>query len=177
MGGESFISFHMAELIPNERIENKIYLIRGKKVMLDADLAVLYDVPTKALNQTVRRNIERFPEDFMFRLSDTEAKSMWSQIVTTSKFRRTSAQPFVFTEQGVAMLSSVLKSKQAIAVNIQIIRTFTKLREMIQENQSLRLKIEALEKTYDEQFRIVFDAIRRLLTTDEGPKEEIGFRG
>lgn len=168
----------MSELIPSERIENKIYLIRGKRVMLDRDLAQLYGVSTGALNQAIRRNRERFPDDFMFKLTLYEAKNLISQIVISSSGHGGSRHRFTaFTEQGVAMLSSVLKSKQAIAVNIQIIRTFTKLREMILENQSLRLKIEAFEKNYDEQFRIVFDAIRRLLTTDDEPKEEIGFKG
>ncbi|TAK03269.1 ORF6N domain-containing protein [Patescibacteria group bacterium] len=168
----------MPDVIPAERIENKIYLMRGKKVMLDYDLAILYGVVTKTLKQSVNRNIERFPADFMFEMTVQEMENWRSQFVT-SNFARMGLRrpPYVFTEQGVAMLSSVLKSKQAIAVNIQIIRTFTKLREMVADNQSLRLKLEALEKHYDEQFRVVFDAIRRLLATDDEPKPEIGFKG
>ena len=167
-------------VIPSERVEQKIYLIRGQKVMLDRDLAELYGVETKILNQAVKRNSDRFPMDFMFQLSLIEASNLRSQIVTSSfdkgwgGLRR---PPFAFTEQGVAMLSSILKSHRAIAVNIQIIRTFTKLREMISENDRLRRKLEVLEKQYDEQFKIVFDALRRILAEDEQPKPEIGFQG
>jgi len=164
------------EIIPSESIERKIYILRGKKVMMDRDLAALYGVETKALNQAVRRNINRFPEDFMFLLTDDEETNLRSQIVTSSsghggKRHNSTA----FTEQGVAMLSSVLNSQRAISVNIQIIRTFTKLREMLAENADLRHKIEEIEKKYDERFKIVFDAIRRLLETDNEPKPLIGF--
>jgi hypothetical protein len=186
-------------LIPIERIESRIYLIRGRKVMLDRDLAELYGVKTQALNQAVKRNIRRFPSDFMFFLSEEEMKNWISQIVISnsenadsslhvapnlrSQFVTSSLKmglrkpPLAFTEQGVAMLSSVLKSERAIAVNIQIIRTFTKLREMIAEDDSLRRKLEIMEKQYDEQFRVVFDALRRLLEDEEKPKSEIGFQG
>jgi len=168
---------NMEEIIPYEQIEGRIYLIRGRKVMLDRDLARLYDVETKVLNQAVKRNIERFPEDFMFVLSEVEAKNLRSQIVTSSldNYGGVRYLSTAFTEQGVAMLSSVLKTKRATAVNIQIIRTFTKLREMIQENDYLRRKLEVLEKDYDEKFAIVFEAIRRLLDSDNEPKTEIGF--
>jgi len=174
----------MKEIIPYEQIENKIYLLRGKKVMLDRDLAKLYGVETKVLNQAVRRNLERFPEDFMFVLSETEERCSRSQIVTLNGFSEAGVKrgtnikylPTAFTEQGVAMLSGVLNSRRAILINIQIIRTFTKLREMIQENDSLRLKLEALEKDYDERFKIVFDAIHRILASDEKPVVEIGFK-
>jgi hypothetical protein len=173
-------------LIPLERIESKIYLIRGQKIMLDRDLAELYGVPTRVLNQAVRRNQERFPEDFLFNLSEVELKNWKSQIVT-SNWRSQSVTarsmkmglrkpPLAFTEQGIAMLSSVLKSGRAIAVNIQIIRTFTKLRTMIAENDDLRRKLEIMEKQYDEQFKIVFDALRRLLDDNDSPGSEIGFR-
>jgi len=172
----------ITEVVPYEQIEGKIYLLRGKKVMLDRDLAVLYGVETKVLNQAVRRNFERFPEDFMFVLSEIEAKISRSQIVTLNEENRKTKQgsnikypPVAFTEQGVAMLSGVLNSPRAIAVNIQIIRTFAKLREMIQENDYLRRKLEVLEKDYDEKFAIVFDAIRRLLDSDDQPEVEIGF--
>lgn len=165
------------EVVPYEQIEGKIYLLRGKKVMLDRDLAVLYGVGTKVLNQAVRRNIKRFPADFMFILNKNEVKNWMSQIVTSNKERMgVRKPPAAFTEQGVAMLSSVLKSDRAIAVNIQIIRTFAKLREMIQENDYLRRKLEVLERDYDEKFAIVFDAIRRLLDSEDEPTELIGFK-
>ncbi len=145
--------------------------------MLDRDLAVLYGVETKALNQAVKRNLKRFPEDFMFELSLNEAENLKSQFVTSSFEHGGSRKPsLAFTEQGIAMLSSVLKNDRAILVNIQIIRTFTKLREMISENDHLRRRLEVLEKQYDEQFKMVFDALRRLLETDDSPKPEIGFR-
>lgn len=164
--------------MPIERIEQRIYLIRGKKVMLDRDLGELYGVETKVLNQSVKRNLKRFPEDFMFELSLNEAQNLKSQIVTSSFMHGGRRKPVMaFTEQGIAMLSSVLRSERAILVNIQIIRTFTKLREMISENDYLRRKLEAMEKQYDEQFKIVFDALRRILTEDEEPKPEIGFQG
>ena len=167
----------MNELIPTEIIENKIYLFRGQKALLDRDLAEMYGVTTKVLNQAVSRNTERFPDDFMFKLSLSEASNLRSQIVTSSsKHGGIRWQPYAFTEQGVAMLSSVLKSPRAIAVNIQIIRTFTKLRAMLAENDDLRRKIEAMEKQYDENFAVVFDAIRRMLDDNAEPRTEIGFR-
>jgi len=165
------------EIVPYEQIEGKIYLIRGQKVMLDRDLARLYGVKTMVLNQAVKRNIKRFPGDFVFVLSEVEVRNWISQIVISKKERMgVRKPPLVFTEQGVAMLSGVLNSDRAIAVNIQIIRTFTKLREMIQENDSLRLRLEALEKDYDERFKIVFDAIHRILNSDNQPEVEIGFK-
>jgi hypothetical protein len=148
-----------SSIIPSEIIENRIFLIRGKKVMFDTDLARLYGVETKELNQTVRRNKGRFPEDFMFRLADHEMLSLRSQIVTSNRGgRRYNA--YAFTEQGVAMLSSVLKSQQAIQVNIQIMRTFTKIREMVVSNKVLREKIEAMEQKYDGKFKVIFEAIK-----------------
>lgn len=163
--------------IPTERIEAKIFLFRGFKVMLAQDLALLYGVETRTLNQAVNRNRERFPEDFMFQLTENESLSLRSQIVISNSERGgTRYSPYAFTEQGVAMLSSVLKSKQAIMMNIQIIRAFTKLREMMSENDSLRLQLEVLEKRFDEQFKIVFDALRRIFTVEDGPKPEIGFK-
>lgn len=164
-------------LLPHERIERRIYVFRGKKVMLDRDLAELYEVKTMVLNQSVRRNIRRFPEDFMFQLTKEEQKDWISQIVISNRERMgVRKSPLVFTEQGIAMLSSVLKSERAILVNIQIVRTFTKLREILLENDDLRRKVEVLEKQYDEQFRIVFDAIRRLSDEAEVESEPIGFR-
>ena len=165
----------VTSLISYEKIESKIYFIRGKKVMLDKDLAELYKVVTKALNQAVKRNIERFPEDFMFQLTREEAYSLRSQIVTLKRGQHIKYLPSVFTEQGVAMLSSVLNSKRAIMVNIQIMRTFTKLREMIEGNKELKLKMEDLEKKYDKQFQAVFDAIKRLIEPEIKPKRKIGF--
>lgn len=165
-----------AYLIPSYRIESKIFLIRGKNVMLDRDLALLYGVETRALNQAVRRNIKRFPEDFMFQLTREEVRNWKSQIVITNKekmgLRR---QPYAFTEPGVAMLSSVLNSKRAILVNIQIIRTFIKLRELLLTHVELRRKIEAMERKYNQQFKAVFEAIRKLLEPQPQPKRRIGF--
>lgn len=158
-----------------EEIKNKIYIIRGEKVMLDFDLAELYQVKTKTLNQAVKRNISRFPVDFMFKLNKTEDRLWRSQIVTAagSKARRTPV--FAFTEQGIAMLSSVLRSNRAIQVNIQIMRTFTRLRQMFASHKELKEKIEQLEKKYDGQFKIVFKTIQQLITEEEKPKEKLGF--
>ncbi len=166
-----------SDLIPNEIIQAKIYFLRAKKVMIDRDLAELYGVTTKAFNQAVRRNIDRFPSDFMFQMSKDEYAHLRSQFVTSSsEHGGVRYLPCVFTEQGVAMLSSVLRSKRAISVNIQIMRTFTQLREMYLENDQLRLKVELMERQYDEQFKIVFDAIKRLIVEEQSPKPEIGFR-
>ena len=148
----------MSSFVSHEVIVRKIYFIRGKKVMLDRDLAELYQVETRALNQAVKRNIDRFPKDFMFDLTRQEIGRI-SQFVISLKF---SKSVFAFTEQGVAMLSSVLNSKKAIHVNIEIIRTFTKLREYILSHKELQKMITALEQKYDEQFRNVFEAIREL---------------
>lgn len=164
-------------IVPAERIADKIHVIRGRKVMLDRDLAELYGVPTKALKQAVKRNIARFPSDFMFELSQDEHRNLRSQIVTLKTGRGGMGwAPFAFTEQGVAMLSSVLNSDRAILVNIQIIRTFTRLRELLAENGHLRLKLEAMEQRYDKQFKAVFDAIRQLLTEPPSSSNEIGFK-
>ena len=164
-------------LLPQETIESKIFFLRGKRVMLDRDLAILYGVETRALNQAVRRNMRRFPEDFMFQLTKEEMESWKSQIVISNRekmgLRR---RPYAFTEQGVAMLSSVLNSDRAIQVNIQIMRTFTKLREMLMAHKDLKRKIEDMEKKYNYQFKIVFDAIKQLLEPPTEPKGKIGFR-
>lgn len=164
----------MKELIPHERIESRIYVIRGQKVMLDRDLANLYRVKTTVFNQAVRRNIERFPDDFMFQLTSEEHKNLMSQFVISSSHGGVRKLPLVFTEPGVAMLSSVLRSPQAVAVNIQIIRTFIRMREMLIDNDRLRLKVETLEKQYDEQFKTIFDAPRRMFS-DDATKTEIGY--
>lgn len=169
-------------LVPQEIIEQKIFLIRGKKVMFDRDLAKLYSVDTRTLNQAVRRNKKRFPDDFMFQLNKEEFKNWVSQIVITNSKAKMALRiaPLVFTEQGVAMLSSVLKSEKAIEVNVQIIRTFVKLREMIISNKQLRLKIEAMERKYDKRFRVIFDTLRSLLENKREDtvekKEAIGFK-
>ena len=165
----------MNEIIPQEIIEKKIYLIRRQKVMLDADLAELYDVQTKVFLQAVKRNIDRFPKDFMFQLTKEEFSNLRSQFVTSSWGGRRYL-PYAFTEQGVAMLSSVLNSKRAIHINITIMRIFIRLRNLLISNTSLARKLKALEKKYDSQFSIVFDAIRQLMTPPEPKKRMIGFR-
>jgi len=162
-------------VVPLELVEQKILLIRGLKVMLSVDLARLYSVETRALNQAVKRNRERFPKDFMFPLTTAEAEALVSQNVIPHKKYFGGAQPYAFTEQGVAMLSSVLKSKRAIQVNVAIMRTFVKLREMMATHKDLARQLKELEKKYDGQFQIVFDAIRQLITTEEAPKRKIGF--
>lgn len=164
----------MDAIVPVEVIEGKIYLIRGQKVMLDRDLAELYGVETRVLNQAVRRNIGRFPSDFMFSLTREEIRNL-SQIVISSKIKH-APNVFVFTEQGVAMLSSVLNSETAIKVNIAIMRAFVKLREMLATHKDLARKLAEMEKKYDAQFRVVFDAIRQLMAPPEEPKKKkIGF--
>ena len=163
----------MPDIIPKERIANKIYAIRDIKVMLDRDLAELYGVETRVLNQAVRRNLKRFPEDFMFELTRDEIMRI-SQIVTSSKIKY-SKRVHAFTEQGVAMLSSVLNSERAIQVNILIMRAFTQLRSMLSTHEDLKRKIESMERKYDRQFRVVFDAIKQLIDTESKPKKKIGF--
>lgn len=160
--------------VPDERILNRIFIIRGKKVMLDRDLAELYGVATRRLNEQVRRNRKRFPEDFMLQLTKKEFDNLKSHFAT-SRWGGTRKLPHVFTEQGVAMLSSVLNSERAIQVNIQIMRAFTKMRELLATHKELRQKIEQMEKKYDKQFRIVFEAIQQLLTEEKKPKRRIGF--
>jgi len=167
-----------ASLIPIERIERAIYFIRGEKVMLDRDLAELYSVTTKALNQAVKRNLGRFPDDFMIRLTGDEVEQLnRSQFVTASqKHRNPRFPPYAFTEHGILMLSSVLNSERAIQVNIEIMRTFARLRRMLASNEGLSRRLDQLEKKYDCQFKIVFDAIRQLLSAPTPARKEIGFR-
>jgi hypothetical protein len=196
-------------LIPAERIERRILLQRGQKVMLDFQLAELYEVEARSLNQAVKRNLERFPEDFMFRLSESETRQILRQVVTAasplnssqfvmssdpqdaaaqvaaansspivtrSRRRRGLAyRPYAFTEQGVAMLSGVLRSPRAIQVNIAIMRTFVQLRRILASHADLARKLEALEKKYDAKFRVVFDALRELMAEKRRPRREIGF--
>ncbi len=163
-------------LIPVDRIEKAILLIRRQKVMLDADLAELYGVETKVLVQAVKRNLERFPEDFMFQLSQEEFAILRSQIVTSSEWGGRRYPPYAFTEQGVAMLSSVLRSQRAIQVNIEIMRAFIRLRQMLASHVELARKLDALEKKYDAQFKQVFEAIRQLMAPPEPKRHPIGFR-
>jgi ORF6N domain len=165
------------DLISIEKIEKAIYLLRGEKVMLDRDLAELYQVQTKALNQAVRRNLDRFPADFMFQLSEKEVVELnRSQFVTGSqKHRDPRARPYAFTEQGVAMLSTVLRSKRALTVNIEIMRAFVKLRQLLASNTELARRLDELESKYDKQFKVVFDAIRQLMTKPIRDRKVIGF--
>jgi len=164
----------MSEIIDSDSILNKIYLIRGMKVMLDKDLAELYGVKTKVLNQAVRRNENRFPQDFMFQLNYEEFENLKSQFVTSS-WGGVRKHPHAFTEHGIMMLSSVLNSDRAINVNIQIMRTFIKLRRMLSKHEELRKKIDEMEKRYDTQFKAVFDAIKQLIAEEKQPKKKIGF--
>jgi hypothetical protein len=163
-------------IIPVERIEQAIYLLRGQKVMLDRDLAVLYGVETKRLKEQVRRNSDRFPEDFMFVLTPDEFANWRSHFATSNSDRMGLRHaPMAFTEQGVAMLSSVLNSKRAIGVNIAIMRTFVKLRQMLDSHVQLAQKLAELEAKYDGQFRVVFEALNELMAPPESKRRPIGF--
>ena len=162
-------------VVPIERVEKAILLIRGQKVLLSPHLAELYDVEPRVLVQAVKRNIDRFPEDFMFQLSDDEFENLKSQIVISSWGGARRAKPYAFTEQGVAMLSSVLRSKRAVQVNIEIMRAFVRLRQMLATHKDLARKLAALEKKYDDHFKVVFEAIAELMTPPEKPKKKIGF--
>ena len=166
-----------ADLIRVEEVERKVVRLRGQNVMLDTHLAALYQVDVKVLNQAVRRNIERFPADFMFRLTAREAGVLRSHFVTSKSGRggRRTA-PYAFTEQGVAMLSTVLRSARAIRVNIEIIRAFVRLRQMLQSNAALAKRLDGLETKYDARFTVVFRAIRRLMLPPRVFRRRIGFR-
>ena len=168
----------MKELITQNLIENKIFLIRGQKVMLSSHLAQLYRVTTSALVQAVKRNIERFPDDFMFKLTDKEAKLVVSQNVIPSIKSLGGYLPYAFTEQGVAMLSSVLRSKRAIQVNIAIMRAFVKLRQILSTHKELAYKLTELERKiekHDTEIKAIFQAIRQLMAVPKKPKRRIGF--
>jgi len=191
----------MKELIPNEVIEHKIFMLRGQKVMLSGHLAELYSVVAKVLIQAVKRNIERFPKDFMFQLSDNEYENLKSQIVTSScgngeslrsqfvtlnnrkgkyakRGKHSKYLPYAFTEQGIAMLSSVLRSKQAIQVNIAVMRAFVKLRQILSTHKDLAYKLKELEhkvEKHDTEIQAIFDAIRQMMVIEEKPKRRIGF--
>ena len=164
-------------LIPVERIEKLIYLIRDHRVMIDSDLAELYGVTTGALNQALKRNIDRFPEDFAFQLSSEEFAALISQFVISKTGRGGRRKlPWAFTEQGVAMLSSVLRSKRAVQVNIQIMRAFVRMRQLLSSHKELMEKVQAMEKKYDKQFKTVFQAIYQLMKEEEKPQRKIGFK-
>ncbi|OGC30698.1 hypothetical protein A2311_01805 [candidate division WOR-1 bacterium RIFOXYB2_FULL_48_7] len=167
----------MKALLPTEFSASKIYYIREQKVMLDKDLAELYGVMTSQLKRQVKRNAERFPKEFMFILNQAEIAQLVCHFGIPSKSLFGGAAPFVFTEQGVAMLSSVLKSQRAVQVNIAIMKTFVKLRELIASHKDIIRKIEEMESKYDQQFKIVFDAIKALIAHPEPERKEIGFRG
>ena len=157
------------------RITRAILLLRGQKVILDSDLAELYGVQTKALVQAVKRNAARFPADFMFRLSRSEFRNLRSQIVTSSLWGGRRNVPYAFTEQGVAMLSSILRSRRAVSVNIEIMRAFVRLRRMMSEYAEIGRRIDELEKRTDGNFQVVFDAIRALMKEEAKPKKRIGY--
>lgn len=198
------MSNQVTALIPATRIERRILLLRNEKVILDSDLAELYGVEARVLNQAVKRNLERFPDDFMFRLSPAETRlvaefqaenssqSVMSSekglktkgrfevnssqaVMSSKKHRGLSYRPYAFTEQGVAMLSSVLRSDRAVQVNIAIMRAFVQLRQILATHADLARKLETLERKYDKQFRGVFDAIRALMVEKKKPRREIGF--
>ncbi len=168
-------------MVAHEQIVKAIVIVRKKKVLLDRDLAAMYCVATRALIQAVKRNISRFPADFMFRLNERECRRLRSQIVISKSRGGRRTMPYAFTEEGVAMLSSVLRSRRAIAVNVEIMRAFVRLRELVNQHRDLAHKINELEKRYDANFEVVFDAIRELLDPDEKrpkeqkPKPRVGF--
>lgn len=168
----------MANLIPQERIEKKIYLLRGQKVMLDRDLAALYKVKTMRLNEQVKRNIKRFPSDFMFQLTKKEMNSLISQIAISKGRGGTRKAPYAFTENGVAMLSSVLNSDRAIQVNIQIMRAFTRIRELLNTHKDLAHKLDDLERKvqkHDMDIQMVFQVIKQLMEPPKSKMKKIGF--
>jgi len=163
-------------LVPMERIERAIIVVRGEKVMLDSELAEIYGVETKALNRAVKRNESRFPSDFMFQLTPEEAESLRCQTGTSNEGRGGRRYlPYAFTEHGALMLANVLNSERAAQTSVQVVRAFVKLRQMLASNAELARKLAAMEKKYDAQFKVVFDAIRQLMSPPEKPKREIGF--
>jgi len=162
-------------LVPIERIERAIIVVRGEKVMLDSELAEIYGVETKILNQAVKRNASRFPSDFMFQMTHVELANLRSQIVTSSLYGGRRYLPYAFTEHGALMLANVLNSERAAQTSVQVVRAFVKLRQMLASNAELARKLAAMEKKYDAQFKVVFDAIRQLMSPPEKPKREIGF--
>ena len=167
----------MNEVVPIKNLINKIIFLRGHKVMLDSDLAELYGAETKMLKRAVRRNIDRFPVDFMFEISNDEYISLRSQFGTLKRGQHSKYLPYAFTEQGIAMLSSVLHSERAIKVNIAIMRAFVKLRELLLSNKELNQQLQEMEAKYDKQFRIVFEVLQQLMETPDKPRKDIGFKG
>ncbi len=173
----------MGTLLPAESVEGKvlpsveqlILLLRGERVMVDADLAKIYGVTTKRLNEQVKRNQARFPEDFMFTLTAEEKKQLVANCDRFKNLKHSTSLPSVFTEHGAIMLANVLKSEHAVRASIQVVRAFVRLRMMIMTHKDLARKLEGLEKKYDSQFRVVFDAIRQLMTPPPGPQKRIGF--
>jgi hypothetical protein len=166
----------MNEIITYKELVSQIFFIRGKRVILDFHLATLYEVETRSLKQQVKRNVDRFPDDFMFILT----KSEWNELITNcdnlKSVKFSPSLPFAFTEQGVSMLSSVLRSKKAIEVSIGIMRAFVRMRELLDESKELRKKLDSMEKKFDGQFKLVFDAIRRIIIEKDKPKNPIGFQ-
>jgi hypothetical protein len=165
-------------IVPVGHIERTILVLRGHRVLLDADLSALYGVETRRLNEQVKRNIDRFPDDFMFQLTEEEYENLKSQIATSSSgWGGKRKIPFAFTEHGALMAASVLNSPKAVEMSIFVVRAFVRLRQMLQQNTELARKLAALERKYDTQFKVVFDAIRELMTPPAKPKHRIGFRG
>jgi hypothetical protein len=162
--------------LPAERIERSILLLRGEKVILDREIAALYGVETKILVQAMKRNLDRFPADFMFQLTVEEVERLRSQTVTSNGRGGRRYRPYAFTEQGVAMLSSVLRSEQAVRINIEIMRVFVRLRQIMSSKADLFRRLDELEQRYDAQFKVVFDALRQLMVPPESPRKPIGFK-
>ena len=162
-------------VVAAERILGAIHRVRGQKVMLAADLAALYGVETRALVQAVKRNLARFPADFMFRLTLAETTALTSQVVMSKTRGGRRSRPYAFTEQGVAMLSSVLRSPRAVEVNVEIMRAFVRVREMVAGRADLVRRLDSMKRRYDKQFRVVFDAIRALIGEEAKPRRRIGF--
>jgi hypothetical protein len=162
-------------VVPVERIERVILSIRGEKVMLDSDLAELYGVLTGALNQAVKRNLGRFPPDFMFRLTEAEKAEVVTNCDNLAKLRFSPHLPYAFTEHGALMLANVLNSERAAQTSVQVVRAFVRLRQMLASNAELARKLDAMEKKYDAQFKVVFDAVRQLMSPPEPKRREIGF--
>ncbi len=165
----------MKALIPLERVERRILLIRGERVIVDSDLAELYGVSTKAFNQAVKRNLDRFPEDFMFHMTAEEKDYVVTNCDHLSKLKFSYNLPYAFTEHGTLMAANILNSERAVEASVQVVRAFVKLRYMLASNAELARKVEVLEKKYDANFKIVFDAIKKLMMPPVSPKSKIGF--
>jgi hypothetical protein len=163
-------------IISAKEIISQIFFVRGRKVMLDFHIAMLYEVETRTLKQHLKRNMARFPDDFMFRLTEQEWKELITNCDNLGAAKFSPATPYAFTEQGVAMLSGILRSEKAISVNIAVMRAFVKLRELAEDNRDIKKKLDDLEIKYDKQFKIVFDALRELIIQKNEPRPEIGFK-